>query len=73
MPITETLTWYTPDEKMPEKKSDVLIKVKNCDGEDFTLEVYFNIDDFYIEATEISYEVSEIILWAYMPKGVGNE
>ena len=62
MPIVEQITWYTPDERMPENKFDVTYLIIDS-GETYTVG-YLNGEFFGEDGVFCNVE-----LWAYMPKG----
>ena len=69
--INETITWYTPEERMPEKEEDYLddeYLVINEDGEVFSAELV-NKERWYCVVSRCRVHVK---LWAYMPKGEGD-
>jgi len=69
MPINETITWYTPEERMPNDGENVQILpgamiekvVFRAD-----LEVFESLEGF------AEWDICNIKLWAYMPKGESN-
>ena len=83
MPITETLTWYTPDEKMPERKQlnkeypDLLIskefkELLSDNVYKIVLKGYFNGHIFQCD-NGFGYSKTGIFRWAYMPKGEADD
>ena len=70
MPIVEQITWYTPEEKMPESSSFVILELKNGNVRGDV--EYVDSCAFICTGTMRECPKKNIKLWAYMPKGVGN-
>lgn len=60
---TETIEWFTPEEKMPEKDAEILMLLPS----NFVFGGWWDANDGFVD-----YENSPLvtpIVWAYIPQG----
>lgn len=68
MPLTETLTWWTPAERMPDADVTVMVEVSDPDASEPVWPGWFDGEVWH---DALGDEVT-VIRWADMPKGGGK-
>jgi hypothetical protein len=63
--LTETLTWWTPNERLPDAEVTVLLEVEDADGEP-VWPGYLDGDEWKLAD---GMPVAKVRRWAEMPKG----
>jgi hypothetical protein len=63
--LTETLTWYTPSERLPDCDTTVLIEVEDAEG-DPVWPGYLDSEEWRLAD---GMPVAKVLRWCEMPKG----